>query len=68
MVDQMGSIRIPAFALLDLVDVATQTLQHQYRGECPDWTQPDARDSTCAACQVIMRVEKHIAKRLGVTT
>jgi chromosome segregation ATPase len=33
---------------------AVSSLQHDYQGGCPDDLQPEARDSECAACRVLI--------------
>lgn len=36
-----------------LSGIALGTLQHAYRGNCPELDQLDARDPSCAACAVL---------------
>jgi hypothetical protein len=41
----------------------TEDLPHIYEGQCPDPTQPDSRDTDCAACRLLIASDAAIAER-----
>lgn len=57
--DALGSVYYPdqkvvieaLRAARDQPPAALRRLEHRYAGDCPDETQPDARDPDCPACQ-----------------
>ena len=46
---ERGCVLVPRDVLDELLDAG-----HLYAGECPDPTQPDARDSQCPACRAML--------------
>src|SRR6185295_1763746 len=37
--------------------LAASFISHIYQGDCPDELQPDARDSECGACRLLMALQ-----------
>lgn len=55
-----------AVALLrDVVEIATREGLHLFRGDCPDSSQPDARDHECAACRILMKTDAFLSEQAG---
>ena len=46
--------------IADLLKIANGEIQHRYLGNCPDHSQPTARDYQCQAYQILMVAEKEV--------